>query len=79
MSSRTGELQQPRKNDSAMQGEAIAELEQRRTEIDFPIKPLIQFKRQVGHTCRWLKRGGVLLFIIPQGQLARCGRSLDSY
>jgi len=31
------------------------------------------------HTCRWLKRGGVLLFIIPQRQLARCSKLLAEY
>ncbi len=31
------------------------------------------------HTCRWLKRGGVLLFVIPQGQLTRCSSLLAEY
>jgi hypothetical protein len=31
------------------------------------------------HTYRWLKRGGVLLFIIPQRQLARCSKLLAEY
>ena len=29
------------------------------------------------HTCRWLKAGGVLLFVIPQQRLAKCARLLS--
>ena len=29
------------------------------------------------HTCRWLKAGGVLLFVIPQLRLAKCARLLS--
>ena len=28
------------------------------------------------HTCRWLKAGGLLLFVIPQIRLAKCARLL---
>src|SRR6266496_2558065 len=29
------------------------------------------------HTCRWLKAGGVLVFVIPQLRLAKCARLLS--
>ena len=29
------------------------------------------------HTCRWLKAGGVLLFVIPQVRLPKCARLLS--
>jgi hypothetical protein len=31
------------------------------------------------HTYRWLKAGGVLLFVIPQLRLAKCARLLSEY
>lgn len=31
------------------------------------------------HTGRWLKPGGVLVFIIPRGQLARCAKTLAEH
>ena len=31
------------------------------------------------HTCRWVKRGGVLIFIIPQRQLSTCSSLLAEY
>jgi len=31
------------------------------------------------HTHRWLRPGGVLLFVIPQGRLAKCARLLSEY
>jgi hypothetical protein len=31
------------------------------------------------HTCRWLKSGGVLVFVIPQPQLKPCARILSEY
>src|ERR1700694_562390 len=31
------------------------------------------------HTYRWLKRGGVLIFVIPQRQLMRCSTLLAEY
>src|SRR6202035_4192460 len=31
------------------------------------------------HTYRWLKAGGVLLFVIPQLRLARCARLLSEH
>src|SRR6266704_4598867 len=31
------------------------------------------------HTCRWLKPGGVLVFVIPQPQLKSCARILSEH
>jgi hypothetical protein len=33
----------------------------------------------LSHTCRWLKPGGVLLFVIPGDRLAECGQILSTH
>jgi hypothetical protein len=47
---------------------------------DFEVGPSGSNKRMelvfLKHTCRWVKRGGVLVFVIPQVRLKDCARTL---